>query len=97
MLVASPMHCQTGYSANLFPSFVTVNQLPLPLPLLWAFDGHDSARNDFVTLGMIDMIGAVLRGRIYVMGGFDGSELLDSVESFDPREGTWRREAPLLT
>jgi hypothetical protein len=31
------------------------------------------------------------------MGGFDGSELLDSVESFDPREGVWRREPPLLT
>lgn len=32
---------------------------------------------------------AVVDGRIYVMGGFDGSNRLRSVEVYDPDHDTW--------
>lgn len=38
---------------------------------------------------------AVLDGRIYVVGGLRAGEVLDTVESFDPRTGAWQTEPPL--
>merc|ERR1719181_936611 len=44
-------------------------------------------------------VGAGLRGKIYVCGGFDGAQSLSlrSTERFDPATGTWRSLPPMLT
>ena len=35
---------------------------------------------------------ATLNGRVYCVGGYDGSTALETVFSLDPREGSWMRE-----
>ncbi|XP_053484667.1 kelch-like protein 6 [Ictalurus furcatus] len=39
---------------------------------------------------------AVLGGKVYVMGGFDGGQRLSSVEAYDPFHNSWTEAAPLL-
>jgi N-acetylneuraminic acid mutarotase len=34
-------------------------------------------------------------GRIYAIGGYDGTNMLDRVEAYDPRTNTWATEAPM--
>jgi actin-related protein len=41
--------------------------------------------------------GASLEGRIYAVGGFDGTGLLNSVEAYDPRMKNWAELAPMST
>lgn len=41
--------------------------------------------------------GTSLDGRIYAVGGFDGSALLNSVEAYDPRIKNWAELAPMNT
>jgi N-acetylneuraminic acid mutarotase len=38
---------------------------------------------------------AVLEGKVYVMGGFDGSFILNSTEAFDPATGSWAAVAEM--
>ncbi|PAA93131.1 hypothetical protein BOX15_Mlig022395g1, partial [Macrostomum lignano] len=38
---------------------------------------------------------AVLNGRLYAIGGYDGKDRLNTVELFDPGAGQWRRVAPM--
>lgn len=38
---------------------------------------------------------AVLRGKVYVLGGFDGVQRLANVESYDPFHNRWTQVAPL--
>ena len=40
-----------------------------------------------------DAAGVALRGKIYVVGGFDGANQLRSVERFNPRTGRWKKVA----
>jgi len=40
---------------------------------------------------------AVLDGRIYAIGGFDGTQILSSVEAYDPRMKNWMPVEPLNT
>merc|ERR1712094_114394 len=40
---------------------------------------------------------ANLGGRIYAMGGFDGSQILSSVEAYDPRMKNWLSVADMTT
>ena len=40
---------------------------------------------------------AALDGKLYVAGGYDGSNYLSSVEMYDPAENAWEEVAPLLT
>lgn len=39
---------------------------------------------------------AVLNGRIYAVGGRDGSACLNSVESYDPHTNKWTVNCPML-
>ncbi|XP_072544669.1 kelch-like protein 6 isoform X2 [Salminus brasiliensis] len=39
---------------------------------------------------------AVVGGKVYVMGGFNGTERLSSVEAYDPFHNSWTEAAPLL-
>ncbi len=40
---------------------------------------------------------ATLNGKIYALGGFDGSSLLNYVEAYDPRMKSWMEVSPMLT
>merc|ERR1711966_535318 len=40
---------------------------------------------------------AVLDGRVFAIGGFDGTSILNLVESYDPRMKSWMECSPLLT
>lgn len=40
---------------------------------------------------------AQVDGRIYALGGFDGSQILNSVEAFDPRMKSWMPLEPMTT
>ncbi|XP_007234443.2 kelch-like protein 6 [Astyanax mexicanus] len=39
---------------------------------------------------------AVVGGKVYVIGGFNGAERLSSVEAYDPFHNSWTEAAPLL-
>ncbi|KAL4624735.1 kelch-like protein 6 isoform X1 [Arapaima gigas] len=39
---------------------------------------------------------AVLAGKVYALGGFDGSQRHSSVETYDPFHNTWTEAAPLM-
>jgi hypothetical protein len=41
--------------------------------------------------------GTSIDGRVYAIGGFDGTGLLSSVEAYDPRMKNWAEVAPLKT
>jgi hypothetical protein len=40
---------------------------------------------------------AVVDGRVFVFGGYDGKNWLDSAECFDPNTNSWKRIAGMLT
>lgn len=40
---------------------------------------------------------AYLDGRLYAVGGHDGNQHLNSVECYDPRQGTWQYVQPMRT
>lgn len=37
----------------------------------------------------------MFEGKLYVCGGYDGSNFLNSVEVYDPRNNKWRKVAPM--
>ncbi|XP_051729001.1 kelch-like protein 6 isoform X2 [Ctenopharyngodon idella] len=39
---------------------------------------------------------AVVGGKVYVLGGFDGTQRLNSVEAYDPFHNCWTETAPLM-
>ncbi|CAM4590496.1 hypothetical protein PO909_031170 [Leuciscus waleckii] len=39
---------------------------------------------------------AVVGGKVYVLGGFDGTQRLNSVEAYDPFHNCWTEAAPLM-
>ena len=38
---------------------------------------------------------AVLKGRLYAIGGYDGTDRLNTVEVFDPELGQWKLVSPM--
>ena len=38
---------------------------------------------------------AVLQGKLYAVGGYDGSSLLNSAEVYDPDNNSWSTIAPM--
>jgi kelch-like protein 18 len=38
---------------------------------------------------------AVMRGKLYAIGGYNGTERLSTVEVFDPQYRAWSRVAPM--
>ncbi|XP_028831846.1 kelch-like protein 6 [Denticeps clupeoides] len=51
---------------------------------------------EFLTHGRWRHKMAVLGGKVYILGGFDGSQRLDSVEAYDPFHNCWTESPPLL-
>ena len=39
---------------------------------------------------------AVLNGKLYAVGGRDGSACLSSIESFDPHTNKWKLNCPMM-
>ena len=44
-----------------------------------------------------DFAAVTFEGRVFAIGGFDGTEVLSSIEYYDPEEGTWKGAGHLST
>ena len=44
-----------------------------------------------------EMGAAVFEGKLYAVGGYDGSYFLDTVEAYEPEANTWTAVASLAT
>ncbi|XP_017538140.1 kelch-like protein 6 isoform X2 [Pygocentrus nattereri] len=51
---------------------------------------------EFMNIGRWRHKMAVVGGKVYVMGGFDGVQRLSSVEAYDPFHNCWTETAPLM-
>ena len=64
-------------------------------PLLSATNQWD--RLPDMTRVRSDFAAVTFEGRVFAIGGFNGTEVLSSIEYYEPEDGTWRVAGHLST
>lgn len=90
-------------SCNGFLYAVGGHDAPASNPSSSRFDcveRYDPSTDTWTTIAPLssprDAVGVgVLGGRLFVVGGYDGSKYLNDVECYDPQTGEWTKVAPL--